>query len=81
MKAQITERRQQLAAYQTKRVGLTKLFRRCANEETTQGSSLKSYPCTGAAKGSGANSKNSTPCGGVKEVRVASFPPFLHIES
>ena len=30
--------------------------------------------------GSGANSKNSTPYGGVKEVSVASFPSFLHIE-
>jgi hypothetical protein len=34
----------------------------------------------GCRAGSGANSKNSTPYGGVKEVRVASFPSFLHIE-
>jgi hypothetical protein len=30
--------------------------------------------------GSGANSTNSTPYGGAKEVRVASFASFLHIE-
>jgi hypothetical protein len=29
---------------------------------------------------SGANSKNSSPYGGVKEVGVASFPSYLHIE-
>jgi hypothetical protein len=33
-----------------------------------------------AIAGSGANSKNSTPYGRGKEARVASFPPFLHIE-
>ena len=31
-------------------------------------------------KGSGANNKNSTPYRGVKQVRVASSPSFLHIE-
>src|SRR5882757_9401347 len=35
---------------------------------------------TETLKGSGANSKNSTPYRGVNEVRVASFPSFLHIE-
>jgi hypothetical protein len=34
----------------------------------------------GANWGSGAYSKNSTPSRGVKEFRVASFPPFLQIE-
>jgi hypothetical protein len=46
---------------------------------TAQQNSFTNQILHGDCIGSGANSKNSTPCGGVKEVRVASFPSFLHI--
>ena len=52
-----------------------RMFRQNATDSMTD--SARRY---GDLVGSGANSKNSTPYGGVKEVRVASFPSFLHIE-
>ena len=42
--------------------------------------SVRTCSGDGGLDGSGANSKNSTPYGGVKQVRVASSPSFLHIE-
>jgi len=57
-----------------------RLFKLCLTRALT-GYSGAMPRCTGRSlDGSGANSQNSTLYGGVKKIRVASFPLFLHIE-
>jgi len=57
------------------------LVQRCAETiHIRSADDSKGHPREARTEGSGANSNNSTPYGGGKEARVASFPSFLHIE-